>query len=32
VLAQIDAVQRELGLRHAPRPLWRRIAAKLLRR
>jgi aryl-alcohol dehydrogenase-like predicted oxidoreductase len=31
-LAQVDAVQRELGLRQAPRPLWRRIAAKLLGR
>lgn len=31
-LARIDGVQRELGLRQAPRPLWRRIAAKLLGR
>jgi aryl-alcohol dehydrogenase-like predicted oxidoreductase len=31
-LARVDAVQRELGLRQSPRPLWRRIAARLLGR
>jgi hypothetical protein len=31
-LARIDRVQRESGLRQAPRPLWRRVAAKLLGR
>jgi aryl-alcohol dehydrogenase-like predicted oxidoreductase len=31
-LARVDAAQRELGLRQSPRPLWRRIAARLLGR